>query len=295
MEDRLFSKTTAWLETVINDFIEQSKENRLHDKTTEKAFESALVGFSRGDDPLFASYKEHVGPFHQTPLEIFKPTFPGHPISAAELTVISWVLPHTEATRADNRRETTYPSERWAQNRKYGEQFNIRLREQVVTALQTKGCRAVAPVLSPQWSRQTSKKYGFASTWSERHAAYASGLGTFGLSDGLITPRGKAMRLGSVVAQIRIPPTPRPYSNHQAYCLFFSQGTCGRCIQRCPVGAITAAGHDKVPCKKHLRETATDYIRTHYGFDGKGCGLCQTAVPCESKIPSQEDLDALES
>ena len=43
-----------------------------------------------------------------------------------------------------------------------------------------------------------SEKYGMASCWSERHAAFVSGLGTFGLCDGLITPVGKAMRCGSV-------------------------------------------------------------------------------------------------
>jgi len=34
------------------------------------------VGFSSGDDPIFEAYKEHVGPFHLTPLEIFTQTFP---------------------------------------------------------------------------------------------------------------------------------------------------------------------------------------------------------------------------
>jgi hypothetical protein len=27
------------------------------------------------------------------------------------------------------------------------------------------------------------------------------------------------------------------------------------------------------------------YIQSNYGFDGYSCGLCQTCVPCESKIP----------
>ena len=36
----------------------------------------------------------------------------------------------------------------------------------------------------------------------ETHAAHAAGLGTFGLCDGLITPIGKAIRVGSVVAKM---------------------------------------------------------------------------------------------
>ena len=46
-----------------------------------------------------------------------------------------------------------------------------------------------------------------------------SGLGTFGLCDGLITPVGKAVRIGSVIAKVRISSSPRPYNVHHAYCL----------------------------------------------------------------------------
>jgi len=135
-----------------------------------------------------------------------------------------------------------------------------------------------------RWQSTDSPRYVYASTWSERHAAYACGLGTFGLCDGLITPLGKAVRVGSVVARLEVPPTPRPYSDHRAYCLFFAQGTCGECIARCPAGAISEAGHDKVKCRDHLNRTRA-FVGEHYGFDGYGCGLCQTGVPCESGVP----------
>lgn len=54
------------------------------------------------------------------------------------------------------------------------------------------------------------------------------------------------------VAKISIEPTPRPYADHRAYCLFFANGTCGKCIDRCPVRAITETGHDKEKCRQHL-------------------------------------------
>ena len=157
--------------------------------------------------------------------------------------------------------------------------------------LNAAGYGAVAPFLSPLWSRQTSDRFGFASTWSERHAAYACGLGTFGLCDGLITPRGKAMRAGSVVARIAAIPTPRPYTDHQAYCLFYSKGICGKCITRCPAGAISEKGHNKEACRNYLRSVAAEHVKNRYGFEGYGCGLCQTKVPCESKIPLPKDVD----
>jgi epoxyqueuosine reductase QueG len=279
----------AWVAGIINSFCD-SGENTLQNQDNERAWAAPLVGFSRGDDPLFEQYKEYVGPFHWTPAELFAQTFPEIEVQSEELAVICWILPQTQATKADNRKQDFYPAERWARSRIFGEQFNSKLRGHVAEALNQAGYEAIAPMLSPQWKGQKSERYGFASTWSERHAAYASGLGTFGLCDGLITPVGKAMRVGSVVARIQIPPTPRPYTDHHAYCLFYSQGICGKCIDRCPVGAVSEAGHDKIKCGGHLHPTTSDYVRSQYGFKGYGCGLCQTGVPCESKIPTARDV-----
>jgi epoxyqueuosine reductase len=285
----------AWVEGIIQDFLRNSPENTLQNKPHEKAFDTALVGFSRGDDPLYEAYKDHVGPFYLTPWEIFAVTFRDLSVKSEELTVISWVLPQTEATKADNRKENFYPSERWARARIFGEEVNVKLREHVVATMESEGYQVVSPSLTPQFSVRISPKYGLASTWSERHAAYASGLGTFGLCDGLITPLGKAMRTGSVVARIQVPPTSRPYKEYKEYCLFFTKGICGICIKRCPVGAITEAGKDKAACRGHLFPVTRDYVTTEYGFEGYGCGLCQTKVPCESKIPGKKDVDAYES
>lgn len=276
----------GWIEKVLGDFIENSPENSLRDKTGEKAWEDFLIGFSNGADPIFREYKRHVGPFHFTPLELFEKSFPESDVDEEQLTVISWVLPQTVRTRHDNRKETIYPSERWVRARIFGEEVNGALRRRVVWALQGKGYRAVAPQLSPHWERKTSDRFGFASTWSERHAAYASGLGTFGLCDGLITPRGKAVRFGSVIADIEIPPSARPYGNHHQYCLHFAGGKCGKCIPRCPAGAISEDGHDKKKCWDYMHPMIDEYVKTHFHFEGYGCGLCQTGVPCESKIPT---------
>jgi epoxyqueuosine reductase len=285
----------GWLETIIKDFVNRSPENTLQNRENERAWADPLVGFSKGDDPLYKEYKEKIGSFYWTPSEIFNKTFTELKVEPDQLRVISWILPQVQATKSDNLKQTLYPSERWARARIYGEESNDKLREHVVAILQDSGFEAVAPMLSPLFERKTSERYGFASTWSERHAAHASGLGTFGLCDGLITPKGKAMRCGSVVAHIKISPTNRPYQDHQAYCLFFTQGICGKCIQRCPAKAITEIGHDKVRCRKYIRSVTANYVKSHYGFDGYGCGLCQTGVPCESKIPTKQDLEAYES
>jgi epoxyqueuosine reductase len=280
--------TVDWIQSVLSDFINDSPVNSLRNQANEKAWDDPLVGFSRGDDSLYDAYKGHIGLFHWTPLEIISMTFPDMPITADQLTVISWILPQTRKAKEDNRREDFFPAERWARSRIFGEMVNIKLREHVVSALQKRGCAAVAPQLSEMWKAQESVCYGRSSTWSERHAAFAAGLGTFGLCDGLITARGKAVRIGSVVAHVKIPPTPRPYKDHHAYCLFYAKGTCKKCIARCPVGAISELGHDKIACYNHTVIRSREHIKSNYELDGYGCGLCQTKVPCESTIPNNE-------
>ena len=96
----------------------------------EAAWDTPLIGFANGADPIFDQYKEVVGPFHWTPLEVYRMAFPDETIQAENLTVISWILPQTEATKQDNRKQTTYPAERWARSRIFGENFNQALRTQ---------------------------------------------------------------------------------------------------------------------------------------------------------------------
>lgn len=280
----------VWVEGIIKQFINTSPENTLKNRENERAWAEPLVGFSSGADPLYQFYKRDIGEFYLLPMEIFAQAFPEEKATPGQLTVISWILPHTETTKSEHRKQTRFPTERWARARIIGEEVNDKLRRHVASALLEAGHKAVAPALSPLWEARKSEKYLYASTWSERHAAYAAGLGTFGLCDGLITPKGKAMRCGSVIARIDIPPSKRPYNNYHAYCLHYAKGTCGECIDRCPAGAISEAGHNKAKCREYVDMTR-QYVRTNYNFEGYGCGLCQTGVPCESGIPEGIDLE----
>ncbi len=276
----------------IKAFIAKSPRNSMEDRSGEPAWDNALIGYASGADPIWQQYKEYVGPFHWTPWETYCQHHPEGPARPEQLTVVSWVLPQRLSVRRSNRRARTYPSEQWARIRIYGEAFNVALRRHVVKRFETSGHSAVAPMLTDSWTIVQSKRFSYASAWSERHVAHAAGLGTFGLCDGLITARGKAMRVGSVVAKIDLEPTPRPYADHRAYCLYFAEGRCGKCIDRCPVRAITENGHNKEKCRRHLNRSR-EYVRKTYQFEGYGCGLCQTAVPCESGIPVKAARKAL--
>jgi hypothetical protein len=128
MTQKHFENPASWLTTTIEQFVTQSPQNSLQNSASDKAFDKPLVGFSKGNDPLYEDYKQHVGPFHWTPMDIFNQTFPELSVSPEELTVISWILPQTAATRVDNQQQTKWPAERWARARIYGEEFNVKLR-----------------------------------------------------------------------------------------------------------------------------------------------------------------------
>jgi len=100
---------------------------------------------------------------------------------------------------------------------------------------------------------------------SERHVAYACGLGTFSLNDGLITPKGMAMRVGSVVTLLKLTPSEKRYRDYRENCLQFRNEKCGKCIKRCPAGAITEEGHDKDKCHEYVSSEVLQAKRSGYG------------------------------
>ncbi len=283
------SDPAAWIVELIEDFVAHSPLNRLGLGPDERAFDAPLVGFSSGADPLYQEIRGHVGSFYWTPEECFALSFPEQPAPAAELTVISWILPSTARVRQEQSAREGRPCERWFRVRALGEEFNQALRRRVVEALAEVGVPAVAPLLSPHWRRVDTGPYAPCSVWSERHAAFVGGLGTFGLCDGLITAKGKAHRAGSVVARLVVPPTPRPYEDIHAYCLFYTHGTCGKCIERCPVGALSPQGHDKRLCQQYTEVTMPRYSQEVFGMETPACGLCQSRVPCMDHIPAPEE------
>ncbi len=277
---------SALIKKTIVDFVNTSEKNSLGGLYTEKAWGSPLVGFSSGNNSLYSTFKKDIGDFYWTPEEIFSKTYPLTNISSNNLTVICWILPQTEETKRDMRQEVIYPSGRASFARVNGETFNLSIGKNVVNVLNKLGYQAMSTVLSPFWGRKESEKFGLASCWSERHAAYASGLGTFGLTDALITSIGMAVRIGSVIANISIEPTKPQYSTYHEYCLFFSNGSCMKCAQRCPANAITEYGHNKYKCIEYKKSISANYNKQKYGLEANYCGLCQSGTPCESGIPN---------
>ncbi|MEJ2740791.1 MAG: epoxyqueuosine reductase, partial [Dehalococcoidia bacterium] len=100
---------------------------------------------------------------------------------------------------------------------------------------------------------------------------------------------------GSVVTDLILPASPRTASGPYSNCLFYRGVKCRACIDRCPVGAITESGHDKIKCQNYLDTASTPPEKLKEGYDNDssiaGCGLCQTDVPCEFQNPARKLKD----
>ena len=290
-----------WITQAIGRLVLEAPENRLRDFGGQPIFEEPLVAVADGDDPLFDRFRTVVSASHLHPRQLLEQ----HAALGADLThirVAVWVLPFAEPIRRSNRVEG-WPSQLYSAARNNGGALNYAVRLRLTQLLRCQGHAAIAPVLSEGYEAFRSDAHVFSSTWSERHAAYAAGLGLFGLSGALITSLGTNVRLGSVVTNLPLTPTPRHGEGHRAPCLVSEGNVCGKCVARCPVGAISSAGLDKTACyamRKAVRERCIDtYTQTLHLLPAPittrgskrlgyslGCALCQCGVPCEGRFPS---------
>lgn len=270
----------------INQFVIQSEFNRMVN-TDSPYYDQPLVKFAAARDPLFEEYKQIIGPFHLTPREAFEMEYGKG--SFHEGTVISVVLPISEAIRKSNRVQKEFASKEWALLRTFGDEFFIdSLSNHIVKLLKNSGFKSLDPSRSERFKIFAKTEVGIASNWSERHVAYVAGQGSFSLNDGFITEKGMAVRIISIVTDAVMEPDTRNVKHYAENCLFLSNGTCGVCIKRCPAGAITKKGHDKYKCYAFTYSEEGRQRAVAWGGEyqyGSGCGLCQTKVPCEFNNP----------
>ena len=120
--------------------------------------------------------------------------------------------------------------------------------------------------------------------WSHKHLAHLVNLGRFGVNHLLITPVGCTGRLGSLVSEADLGEHPLIQTNEA--CLLKAGKECGKCIDACPVAALSEDDFDRRRCWKRLNDnrSALDYFfdlpeSTHV------CGKCAALVPCSFKNP----------
>jgi len=268
----------------IERIVKDHKENIL-DGTSDSIYDVPTVGFSSVQDPLFEDLKKIIGPKHLTPSEMYGSKFEEE---LRDGTVISVVLPLGKKVRESNR-SNSVPSKEWMISRTFSDTFSKDISSEIESYIGKLGYHAMTPMMSPGY-KKFDMRTDPHSSWSERHIAYVAGLGTFSLNDGFITEMGIAVRLISVITDLVLSPNIRRARSYNENCLYCNNGSCGACIKRCPAGAITENGHDKIKCMDFVYCDRSKLMR-EYGLKENsvpGCGLCQTGVPCEFKNPLKE-------
>jgi len=120
--------------------------------------------------------------------------------------------------------------------------------------------------------------------WSHKHLAFLANLGRFGTHHMLITPVGCAGRLGSLVTEADL--GDHPIIETDQACLLKAGKKCGKCIEACPVDALSKNGFERRRCWNRLNENRKilDYFSdlpesTHV------CGKCAALMPCSFSNP----------
>ena len=236
-----------------------------------KLFDGVICGVAAADDPVIKSLKNNS----EANLDIMQP---GEWLAGAR-SVVSFFMPFARWLVEENV-GGGWPSEGWLHGRIEGQKASEGAVSALMEALREEGHEAIAPSIDPRL--KVFMKYAgcpeslFTTNWSERHVAFAAGLGTFGLSRGLITEKGMAGRFISIVTTLELEATPRPYTGLLEYCV-----KCGACARNCPPQAIPDGQlKDHSLCDAYLagiREKEEPYY---------GCGKCQCGVPCSFGRPA---------
>jgi epoxyqueuosine reductase len=251
-----FKNNTDQNNTDLKSRIEKIIKTAAANSDTETRYREPLVGFASAEDPLFDEMKEIIGPYHLHPKEAFPEA----------KTVVSFFLPFEEKLVELNRKSSG-PVKEWIRAKGETDRLIAKINEKLAAGLAEDGINAVVPEAAFDYS-----KSGFDVTWSHKSAAYAAGLGTFGVHHMLITKAGCAGRFGTLLISAEILPTPRPT---EEFCRHKKGGICLVCVDRCPAGALRAGGLDKEKCLKQVRESGSAFPE----LKEVACGKCATG-PC---------------
>ena len=162
-------------------------------------------------------------------------------------------------------KEPSGPVARYARGGDYHDVMESRLRE-LHARLERDAGRAIA-----------GKPYVDTGPLLERDLARRAGLGWFGKNTNLLNPQlGSFFFLGALVLDVALVPD-APFQEDRC-------GTCTRCIDACPTGAIVAPRRlDATKCISYLTIELKDEIpvelREKIGELVYGCDICQSCCP----------------
>lgn len=232
-----------------------------------------LVGFGDARHPAILSLKEVISPSHQLPSEV---------LPDASI-VVAYYVPFTRELAKINVEYGRMAAPSWAESYEESNAMFGILNQHLIGFLEGLGFKGA---VSQEASTFNQEK--LISNWSQRHFAYAAGLGTFGINNMLITKSGCCGRFSTVVTNLPLEPD-QPID--EELCLYKKNGSCGICVRNCPTGALTISDFNRYTCYELCQENAAVY--TNFGSsytdeDGEAansvgsdvCGKCVTGSPC---------------
>ena len=232
----------------LDNFIKVHKDNVLPIEFNScQIFSKIFFGVAKGSDPLFLEYKDIIGKYHLTPEEIWNSfdSLP-HSIHPEKISILSFGFSFSNNIKEAGSNIQTNPPDLYLIARNFADATKNEALIIIQQFLTNKGYNAAICHQS-----HLVEYVGYSSSWSERHIAYAAGLGSFSLTDAFISEYGVNIRLGSIITDVPFSISKRivktPYSN----CLYFSNGGCKKCIERCPTNALSEQGHDKKRCHQY--------------------------------------------
>jgi len=244
---------------IIKNYIKEYQKN--DDIKTE--WKEVIVNFADAKDPQFKKLKEIVSPSHAMPEDI---------ISDAK-SVIAYFIPFSEEV-ANSNIEGKYSSKEWAKAYVETNQLIADINDHLKNVFTKKGYK-VATI--PATSNFDEDK--LMSDWSHRHVAHIAGLGTFGANNMLITDKGCAGRIGTIVSNINLESSKKIKEER---CLKKAGYNCNKCIDRCVIDAFTKSDFDRFSCYDLLLEN--DTLHSDLPLTDV-CGKCCVDLPCTFENP----------
>lgn len=255
----------------IGDFIKDYVREYMKRDDIEAIWQEPLVGFADAGSSYVQDMKHLISDKHQLPQDVM----------AGAATIIAYYVPFTREL-ADTNNQAEYASPEWARTYEETNAMFGQLNSALAAYLESRGYKAD---VSPEAT--TFDKEALISNWSQRHMAYAAGLGTFGINNMLISSKGCCGRYSTLITNIPFQPE---WAGEPAEerCGFLRDGSCGVCAMKCPAGAILIedgkATYDRNKCYILCQENAKAYSDFGSSYDdGSGsevCGKCVTGAPC---------------
>lgn len=249
----------------------------------KKFCDPPIFAVQRAEHPAFAELARLI-PGHATPCSLLK----NRVSTSGEWSVVSLAFPSREWIVRESALVSGFPPKSWFEGKVAAMNGMASFAACLVAVLRADGVETLNPPSPGDGvfvARLNESGARYDTTWSERHVAYATGLGTFGLHGAIITDAGCVHRLKSLLIRARFDEFDSVNEHPFGNCLYCMKKTCGACIGRCPTGAVSEQGHDPVACEEHAKGRNSQRVRDEYGLDVPGCALCMNGIPCSRRNP----------